>query len=105
MCTRDKDKKLSQLSSTQPSALLISSVNAVEITAVEVKHASQQGMKSEREKQEREGERDTDSLHSCFDDFVKEAGVLWLVILSRRGQVEEESDEKREVREKWESRE
>lgn len=47
MCARDKGKELSQLSSTQPSAPLISSVNAVEITAGEVKHVSQQGITGE----------------------------------------------------------
>ena len=33
MCAKDKEKELSQLSSTQPSAPLINSVNAVEITS------------------------------------------------------------------------
>ena len=56
MCARDKEKELSQLSGTQPSAPLISSVNAVEITAVEVKHVSHWGIKRERER-ERERER------------------------------------------------
>ena len=41
MCATDKEEALSQSSGTRPSAPLISSVNAVEITAVEVKHVSQ----------------------------------------------------------------
>lgn len=57
MCARDKEKELSQLSSTQPSAPLISSVNAVEITAGEVKHVSQWGIKRVNGQSRKERER------------------------------------------------